>query len=89
MIVPTSRLHCSLRSSSAVFATHFCIDPTHTRPMPAPLLAYYLDEEGFAVTSCEFRNPPEKDWLSLKALPESARRDFFNGFDSMTFAQRL
>jgi SAM-dependent methyltransferase len=73
----------------AIFATHFYLDPTHTRPVPAPLLAYYLEEEGFAVTSCEFRNPPERDWPSLKALPEEVRRDFFNGFDSMTFAQRL
>src|ERR1035441_8558621 len=30
----------------AIFATHFYLDPTHRRPVPHPLLAFYLDEFG-------------------------------------------
>jgi O-antigen chain-terminating methyltransferase len=30
----------------AIFATHFYLDPTHTRPVPHPLLAFYLEEFG-------------------------------------------
>jgi hypothetical protein len=28
-------------------AQHFWIDPTHTRPVPAALLRFYLEEAGF------------------------------------------
>src|SRR5262249_27738139 len=31
----------------AIFATHFYRDPTHTRPVPAALLRFYLEEAGF------------------------------------------
>ena len=31
----------------AIFATYFYLDPTHTRPMPHPLLAFYMEEAGF------------------------------------------
>ena len=30
----------------AIFATHFYLDPTHQRPVPHPLLAFYLEEFG-------------------------------------------
>ena len=30
----------------AIFATHFYIDPTHTRPVPPALLAFYFEEFG-------------------------------------------
>ena len=30
----------------AIFATHFYLDPTHTRPVPHPLLVFYLEEFG-------------------------------------------
>ena len=31
----------------AIFATHFYLDPTHTRPIPHPLMAFYMEEAGF------------------------------------------
>ena len=31
----------------AIFATHFYIDPTHTRPVPARLMRFYMEEAGF------------------------------------------
>ena len=30
----------------AIFATHFYLDPTHTRPVPHPLLGFYMQEFG-------------------------------------------
>ena len=30
----------------AIFATHFYIDPTHTKPIPPALLAFYFEEFG-------------------------------------------
>ena len=29
-----------------IFATHFFLDPTHTRPVPPVLMAFYLEEAG-------------------------------------------
>ena len=33
--------------SLAIFARHFYLDPTHAKPVPPPLLAFYLEEAGF------------------------------------------
>ena len=30
----------------AIFATHFYLDPTHQRPIPHPLLSFYMEENG-------------------------------------------
>src|SRR5262249_18121356 len=32
----------------AIFATHFYIDPTHARPIPHALLAFYMEEYGLS-----------------------------------------
>ena len=45
----------------AIFATHFYIDPTHTRPVPAVLLHYYLEEAGFGTIETEYINHPSKE----------------------------
>jgi len=36
-----------------IFATHFYIDPTHTRPVPPVLLHFYLVEAGFGSVEIE------------------------------------
>ena len=36
-----------------IFATHFYLDPTHTRPVPAALLTFYLQEAGFSSIQTE------------------------------------
>jgi O-antigen chain-terminating methyltransferase len=59
----------------AIFATHFYLDPTHQRPVPHPLLAFYLEEFGMGNIECG-SSPAAVDSLpSVKVLPEdSARR---------------
>lgn len=44
--------------SVASLTTHFFIDPTHVRPVPAPLLGFYLEEAGFGAIESEIL-PPE------------------------------
>lgn len=40
-----------------IFATHFYIDPTHTRPVPPVLLRFYLEEAGFGNIGIERLSP--------------------------------
>ena len=40
-----------------IFATHFYIDPTHTRPVPPVLLRFYLEEAGFGNIEIERFSP--------------------------------
>lgn len=44
--------------SSAILTTHFYLDPTHVRPVPATLLRFYLEEAGFGAIETE-QIPPE------------------------------
>ena len=47
-----------------IFATHFYIDPTHTRPVPPVLLRFYLEETGFDNIEIE-RLSPVSDYAIL------------------------
>ncbi len=73
----------------AIFATHFYIDPTHTRPVPAALLAFYLGEAGFGRIEIERLHPAWEDMPALLELPESVRLQFFGGLDYAAFAIKL
>ncbi len=73
----------------AIFATHFYLDPTHTRPVPAPLLAYYLEENRFGFLRVEKLSPALETIPALAELPESFRKTFFDGQDYVIFAERL
>jgi O-antigen chain-terminating methyltransferase len=75
--------------SLAIFATHFFIDPTHTRPVPAVLLAFYLEEAGFGGIRIEYLEPAENSLPAVKDLPESVRKQFFGGLDYGIFATKL
>ena len=44
-----------------IFATHFYIDPSHTRPVPPVLLHFYLVEAGFGSVEIE-RAAPASDY---------------------------
>ena len=55
----------------AIFATHFYLDPTHTRPVPHQLLAFYLEEHGFGLIEIERLSPAIE---SMPSLAESAGR---------------
>ena len=73
----------------AIFATHFYLDPTHHRPVPHPLLAFYLEE--FGVGSIEVRklSPAVDSMPSLQSLPEDFRQAFFGGLDYAILGRKL
>jgi len=73
----------------AIFATHFFIDPTHTRPVPAPLLRFYLEEAGFGSVQIERLEPAIESMPALKELPPAFRDAFFGGLDYAIFALKL
>jgi O-antigen chain-terminating methyltransferase len=73
----------------AIFATHFYIDPTHTRPVPQVLLGFYLEEAGFGGIRTEYLEPAENSLPAVKDLPASVRQQFFGGLDYAMFATKL
>lgn len=73
----------------AIFATHFYLDPTHSRPVPAQLLAFYLEEAGFGKIEARYLTPAADSMPSLNSLPEEFRQAFFGGLDYAIAATRL
>ncbi len=73
----------------AIFATHFYLDPSHTRPVPPALLAFYLEEAGFGRIDVERFAFASEDFPSLKELPKSVQEAFFGGLDYCAFARKL
>ena len=65
----------------AIFATHFYLDPTHQRPVPHPLLAFYLEESGVGNIEVRSLAPAVETMPSLRSLPEDFREAFFGGLD--------
>jgi O-antigen chain-terminating methyltransferase len=65
----------------AIFATHFYLDPTHTRPVPPPLLRFYMEEAGFVNIEVIRLEPAVDSMPSLADLPPSVRDAFFGGLD--------
>jgi O-antigen chain-terminating methyltransferase len=73
----------------AIFATHFYIDPSHTRPVPPALLAFYVEEAGFGRVEVERFAPAFEERPELNALPVSVKEGFFGGLDYALFARKL
>ena len=73
----------------AIFATHFYLDPTHTRPVPAPLLRFYLESAGFGSVEIERLAPAIDSMPALAELPSGFRDAFFGGLDYAIFARKL
>ena len=73
----------------AIFATHFYLDPTHTRPVPSALLAFYLEEFGMGGIEVVTRFPAADSWPELNELPPAVRDRFFGGLDYAIFARKL
>lgn len=73
----------------AIFATHFYLDPTHTRPVPAALLAFYLEEAGFGQIDVKYLSPAVESMPALADVPERFRDSFFGGLDYAVFARKL
>ena len=72
-----------------IFATHFYLDPTHHRPVPHPLLAFYLEEFGVGNIEVRKLSPAVESMPSLKSLPEDFRDAFFGGLDYAILGRKL
>jgi SAM-dependent methyltransferase len=73
----------------AIFATHFYLDPTHTRPVPYPLLVFYLEEFGIGSIEVKKLSPAVESMPALSALPEEFRAAFFDGLDYAVIGRKL
>src|SRR5271157_3922471 len=84
MVIETPNPECL-----AIFATHFYLDPTHTRPVPHALLAFYLEEFGTGVVEVRKLTPAVESMPSLGSLPEDFREAFFGGLDYAIVGKKL
>jgi O-antigen chain-terminating methyltransferase len=73
----------------AIFATHFYLDPTHTRPVPHPLLIFYLEEFGVGNIEVRRLSPAKDSMPSLHSLPEDFRDAFFGALDYAVIGRKL
>ena len=73
----------------AIFATHFYIDPTHTRPVPARLMRFYMEEAGFINIEVDRLEPAVETMPSLAELPTAVREAFFGGLDYAISGHRV
>ena len=73
----------------AIFAVHFYLDPTHTRPIPHPLLVFYLEEAGFGAIEVHKLSPALESMPEVAGLPAPFRDRFFGGLDYAVIGHRL
>jgi 2-polyprenyl-3-methyl-5-hydroxy-6-metoxy-1,4-benzoquinol methylase len=73
----------------AIFATHFYLDPTHTRPIPHPLMAFYMEEAGLGQIEVHELSPAVESMPELAELPEPFRERFFGGLDYAIIGRKL
>jgi O-antigen chain-terminating methyltransferase len=73
----------------AIFATHFFLDPTHTRPIPPSLMVFYFEEFGLGRIEVRRLSPAVESMPSLAGLPESFREAFFGGLDYAIIGRKL
>jgi len=73
----------------AIFASHFYLDPTHTRPVPHPLAAFYMEESGLGLIEVRQLSPALESMPALASLPEDFRNAFFGGLDYAIFGTKL
>jgi 2-polyprenyl-3-methyl-5-hydroxy-6-metoxy-1,4-benzoquinol methylase len=73
----------------AIFATHFYLDPTHTRPIPHPLMVFYMEEAGFGAIEVHELSQAVESMPELGELPEAFRKKFFGGLDYAIIGRKL
>jgi len=73
----------------AIFATHFYLDPTHTRPIPHPLMVFYMEEAGFGLIEVHELSQAVDSVPELAELPETFRKRFFGGLDYAIVGRKL
>ncbi len=73
----------------AIFGTYFYLDPTHTRPVPYPLLEFYMKECGLGSIEVRKFSPAVEAWPEIGELPEHFRERFFGGLDYAILGRKL
>jgi O-antigen chain-terminating methyltransferase len=73
----------------AIFATHFYLDPTHTRPVPAALLSFYMEEFGIGRIEMRKLAQAVESMPSLAELPPAFRESFFGALDYAIVGKKL
>lgn len=73
----------------AIFASHFYLDPTHSRPVPHPLLAFYMEEAGMGHIQLHRLSPAAESMPALAGLTPEFRDAFFGAMDYALVARRL
>ena len=73
----------------AIFASHFYLDPTHTRPIPAPLMVFYLEEFGFGGVKVHHLSPAVESMPALATIPAEFREAFFGGLDYAVIGRKV
>ncbi len=73
----------------AIFATHFYLDPTHTRPIPAPLMVFYLEESGFGSVQVHHLSPAVESMPALATIPAEFREAFFGAMDYAVVGRKI
>ncbi len=73
----------------AIFASHFYLDPTHTRPVPSALAAFYMEEAGLGSIEVHPLSPAIESMPALASLPEDFRNAFFGGLDYAILGTKL
>lgn len=73
----------------AIFASHFYLDPTHTRPVPHALLSFYMEEYGLGGIEVHRLSPAIESMPALARLPEDFREAFFGGLDYAIVGRKL
>ena len=73
----------------AIFATHFYLDPTHTRPAPPLLTAFYMEEAGLGRIELHRLSPAIESIPELEGLPKDFREKFFGGMDYAAVGWKL
>jgi O-antigen chain-terminating methyltransferase len=73
----------------AIFATHFYLDPTHARPVPHPLLAFYMEEAGLGKIETHRFSPAAESFPEINSLPKDFAERFFGGLDYAILAWKL
>ncbi len=65
----------------AIFATYFYLDPTHMRPVPHPLLRFYMEEAGLGKIEVHSIAPAVDSFPEIRSLPPDFAARFFGGLD--------
>jgi 2-polyprenyl-3-methyl-5-hydroxy-6-metoxy-1,4-benzoquinol methylase len=73
----------------AIFSTHFYLDPTHTRPVPSALLAFYMEEFGVGRIEVRRLGSAVESMPSLAELPAGFRDSFFGALDYAILGKKL